>query len=189
MRRLIGGVALLVLAATAAACGHTVGAGPALDVSWAPDSGQLSDLYTARLSPHSHPSGFISFRVVHDGAVKTLARCSFHALANPGSVRIRAAAHSILVAWTIPGGSGARSARLMVPKGLQSGGGSSWSGGTFEPRKPNWTWTVWEEEYAPSWPGDEYSGMTIGDFSGLVYDSVHNPHRTAYCVVIKVDPQ
>ena len=188
MRRLIGGLALLVLAGTAAACGQTVATGPAVAVSWTHGSDLPGDLYTARLSPSVNPSGFIAFRAVHDGTVKTIARCAFHALASPGSVRVKTAGRSILVAWTVPGGTGPHVARFTIPKGQQNGG-VSWSGGTVEPSSGSRTWTVWEEEYARSWPNAGYAGMTIGNFGALVFDSAHNPRRSAYCITIEVDPR
>jgi len=190
MTRLVTGLAVLALLALCAGCGQTATtgpSGPAVAVAWTPESGQLGGAYSASLTPTDSPSGVIALKVVHDGNVRTLATYRFRSLQRPGSVQVKTARHTIAVSWILPGsGTGQRRGRVSISRRLHTDG-AAWSSGSVNPRSGLEEETIWEQEYARSWPEAGYSGMTIGSFEALVSDSIQYWHRTAYCLTLKVE--
>jgi hypothetical protein len=184
VKRLMAGLAVLVLAALAAACGQS---GPAVTVAWAPDAG-TSGVYSGTLTPHGSPSGVIALKVVHDGGVKTIARYRFRALEGPGSARVTATGRAIDTSWSLPGsGAGPKAAHAAIPRRLR-GSGASWSGSTVGPHEMGEEETVWSQERALGSPpsGD---GLVMGSFAALVRESVQYPRRTVYCLTLDVEAQ
>ena len=105
VKRLITGLAVLVLGAVLAACGGAASSsGPAVTVAWAPGSGPVYGVQTATLKPSGSPSGVIALKVVRDGQVSTLARYRFSSLQSSGTAQIAVARRAIDASWDLPGG-------------------------------------------------------------------------------------
>lgn len=188
MKRLIAGLAVLVLAALAAACGQAAGpAGQGVTVTWAPDSGQLDGVYSATLAPTADPSGVIALKVVHDGRVRTLARYRFRGLHSPGAVRVRLASRAIVASWTLPGsGVGKDGGHVAIPPWSQASADSKSSGAV----RPDGIGEVilWAHtHYAGAWPSS--SGQSANSFAALVGESTRDPRRTVYCLTLSLDAQ
>jgi hypothetical protein len=185
VKRLIAGLAVLVLAVLAAACATPSGdSGPAMEVTWDQGTG-FDGLYSAAVNPSGGPSGVIALKVVHDGTVTTAARSRFPSLQGRGSVQVQATRRRITVRWSPAGGGSPQVLRLAIPARLR-GSDAAWSGSTLS--RDDGEQTIWEQERtlngSPS--GD---GMTIGSFAALVGDSVQYPRRTAYCLTLAVEAQ
>jgi hypothetical protein len=186
MKRLIAGLAVLVLAGLATACGQAAGpSGPAVTVAWAPDSGQLDGVYSATLTPTASPSGLISLKVVRDGRVRTLASYRFRGMHSPGAVRIRLASRAVDASWTLPGsGAGKNGGHVAIPPWSQASAESE-SSGAVQPDGIGEV-IVWAHtHYDGSWPSA--SGQAANSFAALVSESVQDPRRTVYCLTLKVD--
>ncbi len=188
MKRLIAGLAVLVLAVLASACGQSSAvSGPSLDVAWDQGTG-AGGLYSAALTPADGPSGVIALKVVHDGTVRTVARCRFSPLRSTGSFQVQAEARSITATLKLPGGVGPKVARLAILERMR-GSDTAWSGSTISREGGLGEQTIWEQERALGHPPTGNSSMTIGSFEALVRDSIQYPKRTAYCLTLKVDAQ
>ena len=186
MKRLIAGLAVLVLAALASACGQaSTVSGPSVDVAWEQGAG-ADGFYSAALTPADGPSGVIALKVVHGGTVKTVARYRFSALQSSGSLQVQASGRSITATWKLPGGAGPKVARLAIPERMR-GSDSSWSGGTVSRGDGLGEQTIWEQERALGHPPSGSSSMTIGSFEALVRDSAQYSQRTAYCLTLTVE--
>ena len=161
-------------------------------MAWTPDSGAVDGIYSASLTSHGSPRGFIALKVVHDGTVTTIARYRFTAFRGRGSLQVRASRRAIAVTWRFPG-RGQDVARLVIPPRMIANG-AAWSGGSFDSSGSPGEVTVWEQEralgHAPGGPGGSTS-MTIGFFDALVSDSARPQyqHRTAYCITLDVGPR
>jgi hypothetical protein len=184
VKRLIAGLAVLVLAVLATGCGQPAPPpGPAVDVAWQQGTG-FGGVWDATLTAQHDPHGVLALKVVHDGSARTVAWYRFDTLSSPGSVRVKASSHSIVVASRLPGtGKGQRTMQLVIGPRMR-GSGAAWSG-TSVGSNDLGEQTIWEQERAL---GHEPSGdgMVIGSFDALVRDSVQFPQRTAYCLTLKV---
>jgi hypothetical protein len=188
VKRLIAGLAVLMLAVLASGCGQsTAVSGPAVEVAWEQGTG-FDGVWEATLTPRQAPRGVLALKVVQDGSVRTVAWYRFTALAGRGSVRVTASPHSIVVSSHLPGsGKGQRTMQLVIGPRMKDSG-AAWSGSSVGPSDLGEE-TIWEQERALGHPPTGNSGMTIGSFEALVRDSTQYPKRTAYCLTLEVEPQ
>jgi hypothetical protein len=187
MKRLITGLAVLVMMLIGAGCGAGEPSGPAITVAWDPD-GDAAGAMTATLTPEESPGGTLAFQLVRDGHMRTLARYRFLALTSPGTAQLEVGRRAIDAVWTLPGGgAGKEGVHVSLPRGSRSFG-TAWSGSEISPQDGGGKRVIWaESRYVGRLPDDD--SLPMGSLDSLIANSLEYPRRTTYCLTLEVEAQ
>lgn len=184
MKRLATALTMVVVAVLAAACGENAVTGPAVSVSWTPETdGAAGTVYSVALTPSGAPSGVLALKAVRGGRARTIAASRFSGLEGAGSATVTVTGGVIEASWLLSG-SGRRYGRVSLPSGSRTFA-TAWHGTTLVSGEPDGECVLWaQERFTGAWPAN---GSTPVDFTALASASTQHPRRTTYCLTLELE--
>jgi hypothetical protein len=187
VKRLVAGLAVLVLAGFLAACGgqSATTIRPAVTASWGPEVDlSRGTVYSATLTLSVSPAGVIAFKSVRAGRVRTFSAYRFTGFEGPGAAIVSVGRGAVDASWSLPGsGTWLKRSRALLPRGSKAFG-TGWSGSTIEEGQFDGERILWaQERYVGAAPS---AGEMPMELEALVEASRRHPSRTSYCLTLQL---